>query len=93
MNGNYKYKIPEKILNKDKYDNDIENIFDFFKESVDDLIDRLFKIEKFKNWELLDFNEIDFYLVSQLYKSGFCFNFKLPKFNDLLKSIINNKMK
>ena len=91
MSGNYKYKIPEKILNKYNYNNDVEDIFEFFKEYTKSILIELFKIKEFKDWKLLDFNEIDFYLVSQLHKSGFSFNFKLPKFNDLIDDLLKGK--
>lgn len=87
MAGNFKYKIPKEIINQnvidEEYGNDVQAIYDFLKYIIRNLI-YLFRFDEFKDSKIIDFNEIEIYLISQIHKSGFAFKIRLPKFNELI---------
>ena len=90
MDGNYKYKIPKILVKQKENDSTTKEIFLLFKNIIE-LVIRLFEIDKFNDYKIIDFNEIDFYFISQLHKSGFSFNFKLPEFNELIDKLIKGQ--
>ena len=87
INGNYKYRI-SKYLKPEQY---TEQIFNYFNGIIDDIAFQLFNIDCFQDYEKIDFNEIELYLVIQNYKIGFCFNFKCPELNELFKYLVEKK--
>lgn len=91
MDGNCKYKIPESIFNIK--DEEIQEIFDDFGELIFDMVSDLYNLKEFKNYIIMNYNEISFCIISQLHKSGFNFNFKAPEFNELIDDIANEKVK
>ena len=70
MNGEYKYKIPERLINecKNEDSNPTFEIFKFFKEILGEIIEKVFKIGDFKDYKIIDFDNINFYIVSHLFK-------------------------
>ena len=90
MDGNYKYKIPKILVKHKENDSITKKIFLLFKDVIEFVI-RFFEIDKFNDYKIIDFNEIDFYFISQLHKSGFSFNFKLPEFNELIDKLIKGQ--
>ena len=50
-------------------------------------------IKEFKEYNLIDFNEIKYYILFQKNKSSLAFNYILPGFNELIDSLVNNKIK
>ena len=91
MAGNFKYKIPKEIINKREYEDDVKDIFEFFQETIRILIN-FFKFDEFKDSKMINFNEIEIYLISQIHKSGFAFKIKLPKFNELIDDVLKGKI-
>ena len=87
INGNYKYRI-SKFLTQEL---NPEDIILYFKELIEDLLLNVFHINSFQDYEKIDFNEIEFYLVFQKYKSGFCFNFKCPESNEIIKDLVEKE--
>ena len=93
MNGKHKYKIPEYLINQFKKENEpnaiIEEIFKFFEAVFEEFVFNLFKIGDFKDYKIIDFDNIDFYLLSHIHKVGICFNFKIPGLNEYFDEIIS----
>ena len=92
--GNYKYKIPKWLIKSETKESksDSKMIFDLFKDAIEFVLS-FFAIDSFQDYEKIDFNEIEFYLVTQKHKSGFCFNFKCPEFNELVKYLVEEGKK
>lgn len=67
-------------------------IFNLFKDAIEFILSFL-EVDSFQDYEKIDFNEIEFYLVTQKHKSGFCFNFKCPEFNELVKYLVEEGKK
>ena len=92
--GNYKYKISPSIFENENYPNDTclyDEIFKFFRQWVEDIIRGGFHIYDIKEYNLIDFNEIGFTIISQKYKTGFSFEFKLPQFNELINDLVKRE--
>ena len=90
IKGNYKYRI-SKYLKPEQY---TEQIFNYFKEVINEITFKLFRIDhfhSFQDYEKIDFNEIEFYFVIQNFKIGFCFNLKCPELNELFKYLVEKK--
>lgn len=94
INGNYKYKIPKCLIKSEtkESESDAKMIFNLFKDAIEFVL-RFFAVDSFQDYEKIDFNEIEFYLVTQKHKSGFCFNFKCPEFNELVKYLVEEGKK
>jgi len=94
INGNYKYKIPKNFIISNKScehpESNSKEIFELFKDAIE-FVFNFFAIDSFQDYEIIDFNEIEFYLISQRHKSGFCFNFKCPELNELIKDLVEKR--
>ena len=91
MNGKYKYKIPEYLINLFKQENEDNTVTIEIFRGFKDLFESFptsFEIEKFKDYKIIDFDNIDFYLLSHIHKVGICFNFKIPRLNEYFDEII-----
>ena len=88
LNGNYKYKV-SKLLLKDE-ENEIKEIYDGLQRFFNFIVE-LFNYEYYKDYKKINYDEIEFNLMSARYKSGFNYKFKLPYFNELMDELIKKK--
>ena len=90
MNGKPTYKIPRRLINE--YEDDkgdiLKEIFNGFKDIFKHFPVRFARLPNFKDYKIIDFNDICFYLVSPLHKAGINFNFKIPGLNEYFDKII-----
>jgi len=88
LNGNYKYKIPKKLIeeNVETIHNNLKNIIYFF--SID-----LLRIQNFKEYKKINFDEIEFNLISTKHQAGFNYKIKVPNHNELIDDLIIEKVK
>ena len=95
MNGKYIYKIPQKLLNEyddlnSSYGCTANMIFEVFKNVLEDFPKNLY-IYRFKDYKILNFDDIDFYILSPVHKVGVHFNFIIPGLNEYFDKIITEK--
>jgi hypothetical protein len=90
MNGKSTYKIPQRLINE--FENDgpdfLKEIFDFFKSFFEEFPVKFARLQEFKDYKIIDYNDISFYIVSPLHKAGINFNFKIPGLNEYFDKII-----
>jgi hypothetical protein len=90
MNGKPTYKIPQRLIKE--YEDDkgtmLKEIFNLFKRIFEGFPLGIAKLQNFKDYKIIDFNDICFYLVSPLHKAGINFNFKIPGLNEYFDKII-----
>ena len=95
MNGKPTYKIPQRLINQ--YEDDkgtmLKEIFNGFKGIFKSFPVEFAKLQNFKDYKIIDFNDICFYLVSPLHKAGINFNFKIPGLNEYFYKIISEEKK
>lgn len=95
MNGNSTYKISQRLINE--FENDkgdlLKEIFDGFKGIVEEFPVKFAHLQKFKDYKIIDFNDICFYILSPLHKAGINFNFKIPGLNEYFDKIISEEKK
>ena len=87
VEGNYKYKVQKSLIEKE-----VAEFPEFFKEVFVETMD-IFKLEEFKDYKKINFEEIELNLISSQYKAGFNFSFKLPLFNELIDDFLTGKIK
>ena len=95
MNGKPTYKIPQRLIKE--YEDDkgtmLKEIFNGFKGIFEEFPVKFVKLQNFKDYKIIDFNDICFYLVSPLHKAGINFNFKIPGLNEYFDKIIAEEKK
>jgi hypothetical protein len=95
MKGKPTYKIPQRLINE--YEDDkgtmLKEIFNGFKGIFEEFPVKFAKLQNFKDYKIIDFNDICFYLVSPLHKAGINFNFKIPGLNEYFDKIIAEEKK
>jgi hypothetical protein len=95
MNGKPTYKIPQRLIKE--YEDDkgtmLKEIFNLFKRIFEGFPLGIAKLQNFKDYKIIDFNDICFYLVSPLHKAGINFNFKIPGLNEYFDKIIAEEKK
>ena len=87
VNGNYKYKVGKSLI-----EDEIEEIYRSLKDIFYGTMET-FKLKDFKEYKKINFDEIEFNLISTKYKTGFNFKFKLPLFNELIEEYLTEKLK
>ena len=90
FNGNCKYII-SKLLFEDE-EKEIEKIYDFFKNFLYDIIMYKLHLDYYRDYKKINFNEIEFNVISPMFKSGFNFKFNLPFNNELVDEMVNKKI-
>ena len=95
MNGKSTYKISQRLINEFENDKEdfIKEIFDYFKSVLVEFPVRFVLLQKFKEYKIIDFNDICFYIISPLHKAGISFNFKIPGLNEYFDKIISEEKK
>jgi hypothetical protein len=95
MNGKTTYKIPQRLINEFEDDKGamLKEIFNAFKGIFEEFPVRFAKLQNFKDYKIIDFNDLCFYLVSPLHKAGINFNFKMPGLNEYFDKIIAEEKK
>ena len=51
-----------------------------------------FHIDYYKDYKKINLNEIEFNVISPMFKSGFNFKFNLPFTNELVDDMVNKKI-
>ena len=90
FNGNYKYIISKLLF--DDEEKETKEIYNFFKQFLYDIIMDGFHIDYYKDYKKINFNEIEFNVISPMFKSGFNFKFILPFTNELVDEMVNKKI-
>ena len=88
LNGNYKYKPTKKLI-----EDEVETIYNSLKDVIYCFSIELLNIGQFKEYKKINFNEIEFNLLSTKYKAGFNYKIKVPKHNELIDDLINERVK
>ena len=88
LNGNYKYKPTKKLI-----EDEVETIYNSLKDVIYCFSIELLNIGQFKEYKKINFNEIEFNLLSIKYKAGFNYKIKVPKHNELIDDLINERVK
>lgn len=95
MNGKPIYKISQRLINE--FENDEEDflkvIFDGFKRFFVEFPVKFAHLQEFKDYKIIDYNDICFYILSPLHKAGINFNFKIPGLNEYFDKIISEEKK
>ena len=93
MNGNSTYKISQRLINEFDKEDFLKEIFDGFKGFAEDFPVKFVHLQEFKDYKIIDFNDLCFYLLSPLHKAGINFNFKIPGLNEYFDKIISEEKK
>jgi len=88
VNGNYKYKVPKSLI-----EGKVEEIYSSLKNIIYDFAIVLLRLNNFEEYKKINFDEIEFNLISTKYKVGFNYKLKVPNYNELIDNFINGKIK
>lgn len=95
MNGKSTYKISQRLINEFEDDKGdfLKEIFNGFKDFAEEFPVKIAHLQDFKDYKIIDFNDISFYIASPLHKAGINFNFKIPGLNEYFDKIVSEEKK
>ena len=85
LNGNYKYKIEKYLIEEH-----CRNIQEYLGRHICDFTTNTLKINKFREYKKVNFDEIEINLITAKYKGGFNFKFKVPKYNEIIEDFVSS---
>lgn len=88
VNGNYKYKVPKTLI-----EGNVEEIYKSLQYFIYEFAINTLDIRKFQEYKKINFNEIEFNLISTKYKFGFNYKLQVPGYNELVDNFINGNVK
>lgn len=83
LNGNYKYKAQKSLI-----EGNVETIYKSLKDLIYNFSMRIIDIKKFKEYKKINFDEIEFNLISTKYQAGFNYKIRVPNYNELIDDFI-----
>ena len=88
VNGNYKFKIQKNLIEEN-----IQTIYENLNSFIYDFAMDILEIKKFKEYKKINFNELEFNLISTKFKAGFNYKVKVPDYNELINDFMTEKVR
>ena len=87
LSGNLKYKLKKYMIEQN-----LQGIHQLFCGYIYSFAHDMLKLERFKEYKKINFDQIELNLITTKYQAGFNFIIKVPKYSELVDDIINGRI-